>query len=297
MAGSGRVANALNSLAKLDSSLQRGLDNALAFVFGGRLVPAELEELLKQEAEDNVVHTADGYVEAPNVFKISVSPKDFSNLLDKHPALASGFADQMTRFCRNSDWSLAGPVIVLIAEDSARHTGQLKSVSEKDPDPELNSGFLPLEGDGVVAVAESESRNMSDYSGTEFLPAQTASRPLAQGVPQSQVDAVRGATTTHAGPTVTLLLQDGSSRSYVVQEGSNIIGRSNDADLRLPDTGVSRQHCEITWDGRDAILVDLKSTNGTTVNDTPVENWLLADGDVITVGHSNIEVRIVNPRS
>lgn len=297
MAGSGRVANALNSLAKLDSSLQRGLDNSLAFVFGGRLVPAELEELLKQEAEDNVMHTTDGYVEAPNVFKISVSPKDFSNLLDKHPALASGFADQMTRFCRNSDWSLTGPVVVLIAEDSARHTGQLKSVSEKDPDPELNSGFLPLDGDGVVAVAESESRNMSDYSGTEFLPAQTASRPLAQGVSQSQVNAARESTTTHVGPTVTLLLQDGSSRTYVVQEGSNIIGRSKDADLRLPDTGVSRQHCEITWDGRDAILVDLKSTNGTTVNETPVENWLLADGDVITVGHSNIEVRIINQGS
>jgi FOG: FHA domain len=296
MAGSGRVANALNSLAKLDSSLQRGLDNALAFVFRGRLVPAELEELLKQEAEDNVVHTEDGYVEAPNVFKVSVSPNDFSNLLEKYPRLAGGFADQMTRFCRNSGWSLAGPVVVLIAEDAGRHTGQLKSVSEKDPDPELNSGFLPLEGDGVVAVTESESKKMSDYSGTEFLPTQSAQRPLAQGVPPAQVDSARQSSVVHSGPTVTLLLQDGSSRTYVVQEGSNIIGRSNDADFRLPDTGVSRQHCEITWDGRDAILVDLKSTNGTTVNDTPVENWLLADGDVINVGHSNIEVRITNQR-
>lgn len=298
MAGSGRVANAMNSLAKLDSSLQRGLDNALAFVFRGRVVPAELEELLKQEAEDHVVHTADGYVEAPNVFKVSVSPTDFSNLLEKSPGLAGRFADQMTRFCRNNDWSLAGPVVVLIAEDSARHTGQLKSDSEKDPDPELSSGFLPMDGDGVLAVTESESMNVSDsssYSGTEFLPAQSAERPLAQGVPASQVDAARQGVPQSSGPVVSLLLQDGSSRTYMVKEGSNIIGRSNDADLRLPDTGVSRQHAEITWDGRDAIVVDLKSTNGTTVNDTPIDNWLLADGDVITVGHSNIEVRIVSP--
>lgn len=299
MAGSGRVANAMNSLAKLDSSLQRGLDNALAFVFRGRVVPAELEELLKQEAEDNVVHTADGYVEAPNVFKVSVSPNDFSNLLETSPGLAGRFADQMMRFCRNNDWSLAGPVVVLIAEDQARHTGQLKSDSEKDPDPELNSGFLPMDGDGVLTVTESESKNMSDdspYSGTEFLPAQPAGRPLAQGVPQQPpVDANRHSVPQSSGPVVSLLLQDGSSRTYVVKEGSNIIGRSNDADLRLPDTGVSRQHAEITWDGRDAILVDLKSTNGTTVNDTPVDNWLLADGDVITVGHSSIEVRIVSP--
>lgn len=298
MAGSGRVANAMNSLAKLDSSLQRGLDNALAFVFRGRVVPSELEELLKQEAEDHVVHTADGYVEAPNVFKVSVSPTDFSNLLEKSPGLAGRFADQMTRFCRNNDWSLAGPVVVLIAEDSARHTGQLKPDSEKDPDPELSSGFLPMDGDGVLAVTESESMNVSDsssYSGTEFLPAQSAERPLAQGVPASQVDAARQGVPQSSGPVVSLLLQDGSSRTYMVKEGSNIIGRSNDADLRLPDTGVSRQHAEITWDGRDAIVVDLKSTNGTTVNDTPIENWLLADGDVITVGHSNIEVRIVSP--
>ena len=97
---------------------------------------------------------------------------------------------------------------------------------------------------------------------------------------------------TPQGPAVTLMLQDGSSRVYHVREGSNILGRSNDADLRLPDTGVSRQHAEITWNSQDAVLVDLQSTNGTTVNDTPIENWLLADGDVITLGHSHIEVRI-----
>lgn len=280
----------MNSLAKLDSSLQRGLDNALAFVFRGRVVPAELEELLKQEAEDNVVHTSDGYVEAPNVFKVSVSPNDFQNLVERFPGQPVQFADQMTRFCRNNSWTMVGPVVVLIAEDSALHTGQLKSVSEKDPDPELSSGFLPVEGEGILPLAESESKNVSDsspYTGTEFLPAQSAERPLAQGVPPSPPSAPRKAT-------VTLLLQDGSSRTYVVQEGSNIIGRSNDAHLRLPDTGVSRQHAEITWDGRDAILVDLNSTNGTNVNDTPIENWLLADGDVISVGHSNIEVRIVS---
>ena len=102
-----------------------------------------------------------------------------------------------------------------------------------------------------------------------------------------------GGESTGQNATVSLLLQDGSSRTYLVHEGSNILGRSNDSDFRLPDTGVSRQHAEITWDGQVAVLVDLQSTNGTTVNDEPVDNWMLADGDVITLGHSNIEVRIV----
>ena len=88
-----------------------------------------------------------------------------------------------------------------------------------------------------------------------------------------------------------LALDDGSNRSYQLSHGSNIIGRGQDAHFRLPDTGVSRRHMEITWDGQVAMLADLGSTNGTTVNGTPVQTWQLADGDVIKVGHSSLVFR------
>lgn len=94
------------------------------------------------------------------------------------------------------------------------------------------------------------------------------------------------------GTTVTLQLDDGSGRTYQLREGSNIIGRGQDAQFRLPDTGVSRRHLEIRWDGQVALLSDLNSTNGTTVNNAPVQEWQLADGDVIRLGHSEIIVRI-----
>ena len=64
------------------------------------------------------------------------------------------------------------------------------------------------------------------------------------------------------------------------------------AVFRLPDTGVSRRHVEVRWDGQVALLSDLNSTNGTTVNNAPVQEWQLADGDVIRVGHSEIIVRV-----
>ncbi|KAA1246514.1 DUF2662 domain-containing protein [Mycobacterium simiae] len=94
------------------------------------------------------------------------------------------------------------------------------------------------------------------------------------------------------GTTVTLQLDDGSGRTYQLRDGSNIIGRGQDAQFRLPDTGVSRRHLEIRWDGQAALLTDLNSTNGTTVNNAPVQEWQLADGDVIRLGHSEIIVRI-----
>ena len=217
--------------------MQRGLDNGMALVFGGRVVPAEIEELLKQEASDNSVRTYDGELECPNLFTLSVSEKDFSNLAENHGDLPGTLAGQLSRYFRNSEWSTQGPVCVQVKADKDLHTGQLK-VSSSSTNQEYRSGFAGQK------------------------------------------------------PRVNLLLQDGSSRTYSVHEGSNIIGRSADADLQLPDTGVSRSHAEITWDGYDAVLVDMESTNGTVVNNQPIENWMLADGDVIQVGHSLIEVRI-----
>ncbi len=95
-----------------------------------------------------------------------------------------------------------------------------------------------------------------------------------------------------AGSAVTLQLDDGSGRTYQLREGPNVIGRGQDAQFRLPDTGVSRRHLEIRWDGHVALLSDLNSTNGTTVNNAPVQEWQLADGDVIRLGHSEIVVHI-----
>jgi hypothetical protein len=63
-----------------------------------------------------------------------------------------------------------------------------------------------------------------------------------------------------------------------------VIGRSADAGLRLTDAGVSRRHAEIAV-GEDSIeVVDLQSTNGTTVNGHRIDRVQLHDGDRIGVG-------------
>ncbi len=50
----------------------------------------------------------------------------------------------------------------------------------------------------------------------------------------------------------------------------NLIGRSQDATIRLLDTGVSRQHATIRRDGKLYWLTDLGSANGTFVNEVAV---------------------------
>ena len=130
----------MDRLAKLDSSLQRGLDNSMAALFGGKVVPEEIEELVKQEAQDSLVVTdRDEYV-APNVYAVGVSSKDLENL-SRNRDLPADLADQLMRYVRNKQWFLDGPAVVRIAEESGLRTGQLRVSSYIDTMPDVASGF------------------------------------------------------------------------------------------------------------------------------------------------------------
>lgn len=71
-----------------------------------------------------------------------------------------------------------------------------------------------------------------------------------------------------------------------------ILGRSADADLPITfDKSVSRQHCEVRWDGQRAIIQDYGSRNGTFVNDQEVVSPMpLPDGAQLTLGALKLRV-------
>ena len=64
------------------------------------------------------------------------------------------------------------------------------------------------------------------------------------------------------------------------------IGRSSKSDLFLDQESVSRNHARISFDGTQYWVADLQSTNGTFVNDEPVREQRLGDGDQVRVGRS-----------
>lgn len=65
------------------------------------------------------------------------------------------------------------------------------------------------------------------------------------------------------------------------------IGRSARSDVQIDQESVSRNHCRIQYNGRSFSIDDLGSTNGTYVNDRPLEAEMhLRDGDQIKVGRS-----------
>jgi hypothetical protein len=70
-----------------------------------------------------------------------------------------------------------------------------------------------------------------------------------------------------------------------------VIGRLSGSEVEIQDPGASRRHAEIRRDGDEYLVVDLGSTNGTLLNDAPVSEATLEDGDRITIGRTVLEFR------
>jgi pSer/pThr/pTyr-binding forkhead associated (FHA) protein len=68
------------------------------------------------------------------------------------------------------------------------------------------------------------------------------------------------------------------------------VGRAPRADFILDVALVSRLHCRLTAADDQLEVLDLKSTNGTYVNDKRVEKAQLTSGDKLRIGR--VELRI-----
>ena len=64
------------------------------------------------------------------------------------------------------------------------------------------------------------------------------------------------------------------------------VGRSSRCDLFIDQEAVSRRHAKIVRGGERHSLIDLRSSNGTRVNDERITERVLADGDRIQVGQT-----------
>lgn len=68
------------------------------------------------------------------------------------------------------------------------------------------------------------------------------------------------------------------------------LGRSDANTVVLNETMASRVHAEIAFDGRDFILTDMNSTNGTLLNEELVTSAPLTFGDRIRIGETELEL-------
>ena len=95
-----------------------------------------------------------------------------------------------------------------------------------------------------------------------------------------------------AEPAAAQLMVLRTGRSMVLNSGMTTMGKSHDADLSIPDNNrISRHHAAIAFRNGQYYLYDQGSTNGTFLNNMPVDaNGIrLISGDIIRLANEDIQ--------
>ena len=85
-------------------------------------------------------------------------------------------------------------------------------------------------------------------------------------------------------PKLTLQFDNRDLQACALDAHPISIGRLPDNTIVVDNPAVSGRHARVFREGDHYVIEDLKSTNGTFINEKPVARHTLADGDVILIG-------------
>ena len=196
---------------------------------------------------------------------IDLSPYDHSRLAPYAAALAQELAQSQAEFIGEQGWTVYGDVIVEIERGDGLDTGMFRVTAEVYTGADM-APPNPYEQQGGYGAQGGYGGQQGGYG-----------PPPGGGV---------------GGPARNARLVSSDGRTYPLSIGSTVIGRGDQANLRLPDVGISRRHARIDFDGAQVVLTDLGSTNGTSVNGQRVSAVALNPGDMIQLGTTTLTFRV-----
>jgi hypothetical protein len=93
-------------------------------------------------------------------------------------------------------------------------------------------------------------------------------------------------------PVLAITRGPGAGQVFPLSETSaTSIGRSRANDIQVEDVSISGQHCRVRPEDGRFVVHDLRSTNGTLVNEKKVSRHVLEEGDVIGIGETSLQFR------
>ncbi|MPZ25344.1 MAG: DUF2662 domain-containing protein [Micromonosporaceae bacterium] len=248
----------MSVLQRFEKRLEGLVEGAFAKVFKGVVHPVEILNAMQREAEAHKAILAGGRTLVPNRYVIDLSPYDHSRLAPYAAALAQELAQSQAEFIGEQAWTVYGDVIVEIERGEGLDTGMFRVTAE------VFSGDQPPAPEPPPAYP----------GGYEQPGPPMGSPPPAPGGHRN------------------VRLVSGDGRTYPLGIGSTVIGRGDQATLRLPDVGISRRHARIDYDGNQVVLTDLGSTNGSMVNGQRVSAVALNPGDMVQIGTTTLTFRV-----
>ena len=119
---------------RIERKLESTVGDAFARVFGGSIVPQEVEAMLHKEAGAGVRELAGGRILAPNDYVITLSVPDYHKVSADPDLTSTTFAKHLEGYIHEQGWQTYGDVVVRFEQSANLHTGQFRARGAVNPD-------------------------------------------------------------------------------------------------------------------------------------------------------------------
>jgi pSer/pThr/pTyr-binding forkhead associated (FHA) protein len=86
-----------------------------------------------------------------------------------------------------------------------------------------------------------------------------------------------------------------TGRTQELKAEKTTIGRVEDNTFQIAEPSVSSHHCEVLLRGKDVVVRDLNSTNGTYINGERVTENVIKPGQILRLGQVEIRLETDTP--
>ena len=251
----------MSMLRSIESKIAGLVEGTFSRAFRSEVRPVEIARKLAREMEEHKSSSVSRtYV--PNEYKVFLSPRDRQRFADYEEALAAELGGYLLEHARRERLAMLS-----------------KPVIEFETDRRLGLGEFGIQT-RVVQPHEDAPEPAPDPNAGRTMIYSTANR-VSEPLEHRARDRHETA----------LLIVDG--KRLVVGPAGVTIGRSRQCDVVVNDANVSRQHAEIRPRGGSWVLIDLGSTNGSSLNGRRIEGpEVIKPGDEVEVGTSKIRFEL-----
>jgi Protein of unknown function (DUF3662)/Inner membrane component of T3SS, cytoplasmic domain len=280
-------------LRTIESRIEGAFEGTFGRAFRANVEPVELARKLAKELEDGKVVSLN-QVYAPNDYVVYLNPRDRERFAEYEASLRTELGVYLADHARRQGYTLTTRPRVRFETEPSLALGTFgiaRQLTEEEAPPEEPEGEAVAED--IPPPTPEELDAMAPGPPAAF-PEEPLPVPVPVPLPEPEpATEVAPAQTTAFTPDE---VAAAAARAVLTVDGHSVpltgdvvaIGRSSGCDVVLDDPNVSRRHAELRLGGATPVVVDLGSTNGTSVNGRRVREQALAFGDRIVLGSTTL---------
>jgi len=284
---------------KIFEKVKSGYESELTDLFE-KLEPfkekIETEINTMQEKVENLTSEIEALEEEMEEYQLRFLAKEFGEeeFNPKNEELDSGIAEKQALIQEhNESMSKFKTQLAFITGEPIEESEELEELDEESDEiveDEESDEFGEESGEIEEDIEEDYEQMQSDAD--ELISDTQAEHALDEPIEQVIEDGQEDEYIWTSIPILDVIEGDFAGESYPMDKERITVGRGPNNDIQLStDTSVSRHHSQLTQEDNRYVLVDLESSNGTSVNGTRITRTYLRPNDEIMIGTSKMIIR------